>query len=126
MQGLQKRVGTELEVGEHSQLFQSLHGEVLRFVHHQQAAPPRTCLFMKETFNRTQCGGLVVPLNIKAEALRDDMHDLFAAQLAGNDLTDSELCRIDRGDHVRDQRGLARANLAGDHNKAFTLGQPVA
>ena len=66
------------------------------------------------------------PSIVEPEALRDDVDDLLLVELAGDDLRHGQLLRVDRAHQVRDQRRLARADLAGDDDEAFALGEAVA
>ena len=125
-QRLQQRMRPQLKIGQHPQLFQRLDRQVLRFVDHQQTAPPGAGLVMQERFDRAECRGLVMPLHDQPKRLRHDMNQLLAIKFAGNDLRCGQPRRIDRRHQMRDQRGLARANLAGDHHKAFALRQAIA
>ena len=124
-QDLQQRMRAELEVGEHAQLFERFHCKVLRLVHHQQAATARPGLLMQEALDRAERGSLIVPLYRKPEALRDDMDNLLAAQLARYHLADGQLPGIDRCDHVRHEGGLARADFTGDDDEAFALRKTI-
>jgi len=125
-QALQQRVRTELEIGQHPQFFQRAQIKVLAFVHHQKAAPPGAGFVLQETFDRAQCAGLVLPFDRKPEGLRHDMHHFVSIKRAGHDLRHAERGRIDPFHQMRHKRRFARANLAGDDDKAFTLRQAIA
>jgi len=125
-QRLQQRMRTELEVRQHAQLFERGDGKVLRLVDDQQAAAAGARFFVQETLDRAQRGGLVVPVDDQAERVRDDVDDLLAVELAGHDLRRGEARRIDRRHEVRDERRLARADLAGDDHEALALREAIA
>jgi hypothetical protein len=125
-QGLQQRMAAELEVRQHPQLLERRDGEILRFVHHQQAPPAGARLLVEESFDRAERAGLVVALDVEPEALGDDMDDLFLVELAGDDLPHDQPLGVDGAHQVRDEGRLARADLAGDDHEAFALRQAIA
>ena len=125
-QGLQQRMRTELEVRQHAQLFERADRQVLRFIDDQQAAPTGAGFLVEEAFDRAQRRRLVMAFDQQAESLRHDMHQLFAVELAGDDLGGGQPGRIDSRHQMRDQRGFARADFAGDDDKAFALRQTIA
>ena len=120
-EGLQQRMVAQLEIGQHPQFFECTDLEVLGLVDDQKAAAPGPGLFMQEVLDFAQSAGLVVPFDRQAEALGDDMDDFFRSQLAGHNLSDSELLRIHGGHQVGDERGLACTHLARDDHEPFAL-----
>ena len=101
---LQQRMIAELEVRQHSQLFECGHREVLRFVHYEQAASSRAGLLVEKPFDRTQRTGLVMAVHFEPEALCDDVDDLLVIELAGDDLSHRQPLRIQCAHQMGDQR----------------------
>ena len=122
---LQQRVRAKLEVGHHPQLFERFETEVLRLVHDQQAAAAIARFLVQERLDRTERAGLVLPCDVEAKALRHQMDQFGAIEVAGNDLANGHLVGIDLLHQVGDHRRLARPDLAGDDDEALALRHPV-
>ena len=125
-QRLQQRVRAELEVGQHAQLFERADREVLSLVDDQQRATAVARFLVQEQFDRRQIGGLVATRHIEPEAARSDVDHLFAVERAGDDFAHGQAFVVELLFQVRDQRRLARADLAGNHDEAFALVQTIA
>jgi hypothetical protein len=64
-------------------------------------------------------------LHRHAEGVRDQAQQVLTRDLRGHDARHAELVGIELAAHPLDQRGLARADLAGDDDEALALVQPV-
>src|SRR5690606_33766121 len=96
-----------------------------RFIDDQQAAPAAARLFMEEALDGSERARLIMPFDVEAEALGDDMDDLFFIELAGHDLANRDLPRVDGAGEVRHQRRFAGSHLAGDDDEALSLREAV-
>ena len=124
-QDLQQGMRAKLEVGQHAQFFQRINRQALRFVHHQQAAATFAGFAVQECLDLRQRTRLVVPGNLQPESMRADMDQFIAVQRRCHDLRRGQPLAVDRGHQVRNQRGFARADLAGDDDEALALVQAV-
>ena len=109
------------DVGEHAQLLERRVGEGLRLVDDQQVAALGG---LQPADDAAQHRGLVA-VRGGAEGIRDQAQQVVARDLRRDDAGDDEALRVKLGAEPLDQRGLARADLAGDDDEAFLLRQPV-
>ena len=90
---LQQGLATELEVGQHAQLFQRIHRQVLRFVDDQQATATSPRFGMKKFLDCAQQLSLVHMIGIDVEVIGGDAHDILAVQLRGHDFASGSRSR---------------------------------
>ena len=132
-QNLQQGMRAQLEIREHPQLFQCLYRQVLAFINHQQAATACTRLVMQKSLDGAQHGGFIARGGRRAAlpALQSKgqshaAHHILAREAAGDDLRRRQPRTVYGGHQMRDQRRFARADLAGDGDKALALRQAIA
>jgi len=123
---LDQGAAANLEVGEHTQLFQRRHGQVLRLVDDQQGPPPRALIPLQLQLDRVEKPGLFHLMGVDAEPLGDEAQHVVALDLGGDEADRIETLPVDAGHEMADQGRLARADLAGHDDEALALGEAVA
>ena len=98
----------------------------MRFIHDQQTASTGTRFSVQKFFNCAQQLRLVHIVRIDIKVIGSNAHDILAVELGGNNIGSGQSRLVDRCHQVANQRGLARANVAGDDDKPFALCQTIA
>ena len=125
-QDLQQRMRAQLEVGEHTQLFERLDREVLGLVHHQQTAATGARFLVQERLDQRERARLVVPPGRQAEGACGHVDQLVAIKPAGHDLCRGQSLAVDRCQQMRRQCRFARTHRAGDDDEALALRKAIA
>ena len=125
-EALQQRMVAELEVRQHAQFLDSARVEVLRLVHDQQRmAPLRRQRGQEGLQRRDQVRLGAAGLRRNAEGGDDRLQQLARLQLGADDLRRQHLLAVQPVEQHAHQRGLARADLAGDDDEALGLRDAV-
>ncbi len=123
---LKQCAAADLEVGQHAQLFERRDRQILRLVDDQQDAPAGPRLLAELLLDPVEQLRLGDALAGEAEALADEAKHVVAFNLGRDDADRVQPLAVDRRHQVGDQCGLARADVAGDGDEPFALGQAVA
>ena len=124
-EALEQRLLVVLQVGQHAQFLERRERHVLHFVDDQQNVLVLLMAFDQEGFERAQQRRLVEPLERKAEGRCDHAQRIVRLELRRHDGRGDEVVAVDAVQQMTDERRLAGADFAGDHDKAVSLGQPV-
>ena len=124
--GLHRGATVDRDVGQHAQLFERRHRQVLHLVHHQQAAPPGGTLIARHALEATQQRRLVGAAIVgHAEIGHREAQQVVAGDPRGDDARHHVAVPVELRPELLDQRGLAGADLAGDDDEAFLLRQTI-